>query len=495
MYSAMTRFGLVVLMLATAPLCLAQGTPSPVVLPAGTPQAPPATQTTSPPQAPAQLRPLDPKVQQVLTQARHAYKAARSYQDLGTVVTTMVIAGRTADNTSPASTTFTPPGKFISNYEAMSLYSDGQTLWIYSPSRGKYYQQPLEQQPPAGATPTPQSIIRNLPILSILTNPDQSLLATATAFESAHRGQEQLAGHLVDHVTLVSPADVWFGATDQTASVANRILIDMFFDAQTHMLLRLNIDMTGAMRNRITRLDQQRDTTQINQATWQFNAGQVRLGAPVPAETFGFKPPANAEQVETVAALFTTTGGNAPVNDEEQSERHEQAQSRLPYAAPDFTLPDLAGQKVTLGSLRGKVVLLDFWATWCGPCRASLPHIQKLHDDLASKGLVVLGIDLGEDSQTVLDFVEKNKMTFRILLDEEDKVSPLYHVSAIPHTVIIDQKGQVVKLYTGVTPERELRGAVESVLTGSSATQPAAVSTTQPASRPAGTATRPAPTD
>jgi peroxiredoxin/outer membrane lipoprotein-sorting protein len=384
----------------------------------------------------------------------------------------------------------------------MSLYSDGATLSIYTPGRGRYYQQALDQPPAAGAVMTPQSIMKNLPVLVMLGNTDLSLLSTTTAFESTYRGREQLAGKAVDHITLVSPADTWFGATDAPESRANRVTIGMFFDAQTHMLLRLNLDLSGAMRNRITQMDPQRQTPELNQATWQFNAGQVRLNVPIADGTFTFRPPADAERVETVAALFSPTGGRPPVNDEEEAEKREAEQSRLPYPAPDFSLPDLAGETVKLSDLRGKVVVMDFWATWCGPCRVSLPYIQKLHDDLKGQGVVVLGIDLGEDAKTVLGFAEKNKMTFRVLLDEEDKISSLYRVSAIPHTVVVDQKGQVVKVHTGFVAgqEKVLRAEVEALLGGANsqptlqpaATRAAGGAATQPAVRASVVATQPA---
>jgi peroxiredoxin/outer membrane lipoprotein-sorting protein len=505
MHSILIRHGfplaMIVLLIGTAPLAGQEAAPIPQTQPAGQPQALPP-QTPPPSQQPVALRPLDPKVQQVLAQSRDAYKAVKTYQDLGSVTTTMVVGGRPAESTAPASTTFERPQKFIVNYQAMSLYSDGSTLSIYSPARGRYYQQPLDQPPPAAGTAmTAQSILKNLPVLPMLGNPDLSLLSTTTAFESTYRGREQLAGKAVDHVTLVSPADTWFGATDAPASGADRVTIDMFLDAQTHMLLRLNMDLSGAMRSRITQLEQQRESPQLNQATWQFNAGQVRLNSPIADGTFTFQPPADAVPVETVAALFSPTGGRAPINDEEEAEKREAEQSRLPYPAPDFALKDLAGETVKLSDLRGKVVVMDFWATWCGPCRLSLPHIQKLHDDLRDRGVVVLAIDLGEDTKTVLGYAEKNKMTLRVLLDEEDQVSPLYRVSAIPHTVVVDQKGQVVKVYTGFMPgqEKVLRSEVEALLAGASsqpavqpaAGRPASGAATQPAIRASVVATQP----
>jgi thiol-disulfide isomerase/thioredoxin len=448
--------------------------PSAAPTPTGSPPA--ASQMRGlPPSAPgkpAPLRPLEPRVQQVLAQARQAYKTIQTYQDLGSVTTTVVVAGRPAETTTPASTTFQQPGRFISNYQGMSLYSDGKNLWIYTSVRGKYYQQP-RNQPSTSQTggPTAESMLGNLPVLTMLTNPDRSLLTTATAFESAYRGQEQIAGHPVDHVSLVSPADAWFGATDDPQGGANRVTIDLFFDSQTHMLLRLNINMAGALRNRMTQMDQPRGPEQLNQASWQYNAGQVRLNTPISAEMFTFRPPANALKVETLVDLFSATGGAAPVNDEAQAEGEESDEVAAAYPAPNFTLSDLAGHPVALNDLRGHVIVMDFWATWCGPCRMALPHIQKMNEDFKNRGVIVLGVDVGEEPQTVLRFAESNRMSFRILLDAQGKVAELYKVTGIPHTVLIDQKGQVVRTHTGFAPGQEnvLHDEVTALLTAPAA--------------------------
>lgn len=113
--------------------------------------------------------------------------------------------------------------------------------------------------------------------------------------------------------------------------------------------------------------------------------------------------------------------------------------------APDFTLTDLDGQSVTLSSLRGKVVYLDFWATWCPPCREALPHTQELAQrPEAEKGeLVVLAINVAEDKQAVSDFLQANNFDFRVPLDTDGAVSDQYKVEGIPTFVVIGRDGEI----------------------------------------------------
>ena len=108
----------------------------------------------------------------------------------------------------------------------------------------------------------------------------------------------------------------------------------------------------------------------------------------------------------------------------------------------DFTLTDLQGKTWNLKSLKGKVVLINFWATWCPPCRKELPDIQTLHDKFKAKGLVVLAIS-DEDLAKVQPFVEKEKMTHPVLLDPGRKVNSLFGVQGIPRTFIYNRKGKL----------------------------------------------------
>lgn len=114
-------------------------------------------------------------------------------------------------------------------------------------------------------------------------------------------------------------------------------------------------------------------------------------------------------------------------------------------ASTDFTLETMRGGSVSLSSYRGKVVLLSFWATWCGPCQQEMPAMQKLYDQLKSKGLVVVAVDVGEDKPTVAAFLKKNGYTFPVLLDTTGDVagSSVYNANAIPTNFIIDKNGEI----------------------------------------------------
>lgn len=123
----------------------------------------------------------------------------------------------------------------------------------------------------------------------------------------------------------------------------------------------------------------------------------------------------------------------------------------------DFTLKDVdSGEKVRLMDLRGKVVLIDFWATWCGPCRRELPTVEKLHRELKDKGLAVLTIN-DESPSKARSFVHGKKYTFPVLDDSKREVHLRYHVRAIPTLVVFDKKGKMVSYSTGTKGEESLR--------------------------------------
>jgi thiol-disulfide isomerase/thioredoxin len=118
----------------------------------------------------------------------------------------------------------------------------------------------------------------------------------------------------------------------------------------------------------------------------------------------------------------------------------------------DFTLQDLEGKPVSLSDYKGKVVFIDFWASWCPPCRASIPAVEKLYEQYKDdEDFVVLGINLQEDKDTILKFMKKQKMNYPVLLSDK-KVISNYKISSIPRFFIIDKNGEIYNKYVGFAP-------------------------------------------
>lgn len=117
---------------------------------------------------------------------------------------------------------------------------------------------------------------------------------------------------------------------------------------------------------------------------------------------------------------------------------------------PDFTLETLEGQKITLSGLKGKVVLLDFWATWCGPCKESIPHLTQLYKNYQEKGFELIGMstDRQGDSEIVRRFVKSMEIPYPIIMTPEE-VARRYKITGLPTTILIDRKGKIRERLVG----------------------------------------------
>jgi peroxiredoxin len=137
--------------------------------------------------------------------------------------------------------------------------------------------------------------------------------------------------------------------------------------------------------------------------------------------------------------------------------------------ATDFTLRDVNGQTVSLSQFQGKVVVLSFWTTWCGPCKVEMPHLDRMYQELKDQGLVVLSIsaDDARTSSQAKMWVKKNGYTMPVLLDIESTVTKIYNpTSTFPYTVVIDRAGNKAKEHSGYNPGDEvgLRAEITELL-------------------------------
>jgi cytochrome c biogenesis protein CcmG/thiol:disulfide interchange protein DsbE len=139
------------------------------------------------------------------------------------------------------------------------------------------------------------------------------------------------------------------------------------------------------------------------------------------------------------------------------------ARTAAPHAAlaPRFTLPGREGN-VSLDSLRGKVVLVDFWASWCEPCRRSFPWLGELHHRFAAEGLAIVAINLDKDREAADAFLERYPAPFTVAFDPAGHTAEAFRVSAMPSSFIIDRRGAIVYSHAGFDPRKT--GTVESLI-------------------------------
>jgi peroxiredoxin len=134
--------------------------------------------------------------------------------------------------------------------------------------------------------------------------------------------------------------------------------------------------------------------------------------------------------------------------------------------APDFVLKSASGNNLRLSEYRGEVVMINFWATWCGPCRQELPLLDELYGRYNKVGFSLLGVNIDDDSGKAMQMVEELGVSFPVLFDKQKEVSKLYAVEAMPVTVLVDREGTIRHIHHGYKPgyEQDYLNEIRSLL-------------------------------
>lgn len=139
--------------------------------------------------------------------------------------------------------------------------------------------------------------------------------------------------------------------------------------------------------------------------------------------------------------------------------------------APDFTLTTLNGKKVKLSDYRGKAVLLNFWATWCGPCKVEIPWFMDLEKQYGSQGLVVLGVAMDDDGKdSVSKFARDMKIDYTVLIGNDDVADQYGGVAGLPTTFYVDRNGKIVKKIAGLVSHGEIEDSIKAALGSTNST-------------------------
>jgi len=152
--------------------------------------------------------------------------------------------------------------------------------------------------------------------------------------------------------------------------------------------------------------------------------------------------------------LFAISGCGKAEGNTKENEGEVKVGLAKSMIAPDFTLNDTEGNEHKLSDYRGKVVIVDFWSTWCSPCVVEIPHFVKFYNKYNEKGLVILGLSLDTDQLRLENFMEENNMEYPVLVNA-GKVSMMYAVKGIPTTYLINKDGKIADKFVGYFPGAE----------------------------------------
>ncbi len=169
---------------------------------------------------------------------------------------------------------------------------------------------------------------------------------------------------------------------------------------------------------------------------------------------------ARVSAVMTVALLVGSGCSSTPRTVRAASLRPSKERKK----APDFALKDANGQTVHLSDYRGKVVLLDFWATWCGPCKVEIPWFQEFERQNKDKGFAVVGVAMDDEGwEAVKPFAQERGINYRLVLGN-DAVEDQYGVEAMPTTLLIDRHGNIASVHVGLTGKNEFEDGIQELL-------------------------------
>ncbi len=372
------------------------------------------------------------EAQSSLDATRDAYRKLASLQLAGKLTADFDVDGQVVHKEADFTASFAAPNKFRHEMKEFGLLgSTGEKIFAFQPSKNNYMMSDApKDRAPSGDIPKPMG--------QILDQQNPSLLLALVP----DAGVELVNGvKTVDKLDDVKIGEVSYAALKFVTAEASEITV--LFDPQTQLVRRVTADMKKA----IEASGQQ----EVKKAFLTIDYTDVKPDAPVQAEQFAWAPPAGAKDAS-----------KAPAGEEE-----EEASPLEGKAAPDFALKGMDGKEVKLADAKGKVLIVDFWATWCPPCRASLPHLDKLGQEMKDKGVLVYAINQKEDKDDINKFVEKTKMTTPILLDAAGAMGDAYGVTGIPQTVVIGKDGKVKKVFVGFseqTSPKALEAAVKAAL-------------------------------
>ena len=357
---------------------------------------------------------------EILERIARTYHDLQSYEFVVTRTSDFSARGMSRSEESHIALAAIKPGKYRltlkDEAKELILVADGETTWTYIPKLKQYTKQQAAVSGDDGEDGSDQEQA-------------DTLTATLRSMVGIYEGLARYAAS----ATLAKDDKIKLNGDRVECYVVQLRLPNgqhqLWVDKQRFLVLR----HSQVVRTTVSGL-----TAEVRVNTvWK----EAEISLPPENDLFSFDPPSGAVEVATLnlpGERVLLTG----------------------KAAMDFDLKDTQGNPVRLSDFRGKIVLLDFWATWCPPCRKELPSIEKLNRQFKDGDVVVLGIN-DEDSGTVKSFFKKHEYTLTTLMDSKKAVHRMYGARAIPTVIVIDRSGTIKAHYIGTRTEEELLAALK----------------------------------
>lgn len=388
---------------------------------------------------------IDAKSSQIMNGVGAFYKNLKGFTQ--TMSTEMKIS--TSDKqTSMASVfkvSYGRPNKLYMNMESGKMggqmVCDGNTVFLYTPVLNKYM-----------SVPAPENLTRifdtidyqivgggfsSMSLVESMCNPDPYAQIMADVIKVEYIGSEKVGADDCEHLRFTQKEFKW----------------DLWvLQGKEPWIMKVTADMSKVLANKP---GTPADVSALLTCLYTNREANVLPTA----DQLVFKKPDGAQEVES----FVDDKAAAPVSDH----------ALINKPAPTFALDTVDGAKFDLASLKGKIVVLDFWATWCGPCTMALPILNEVSNSFKDKDVVFLAVNVQETPEQIKNFLDKNNLKITVGMDPEGKVAELYQVRGIPQTVIVGKDGNVAQVVVGFSPDlkESFTKELSNIVAGSKSTE------------------------